>query len=152
MSSALTRKSAWFLFGLAFGVVYREVFETILFYVALWAEGNGTAVLAGAVLGAVALVIIAWLLLRYSRNLPIGQFFLYSSLLIAVLAVVLAGKGIAALQEAGWVGVRPVDVPRIEVIGLFPTWQGVIAQLATLCILVAAFWYNESSARTAAAK
>jgi high-affinity iron transporter len=151
MSTALTRKSAWFLFGLAFVVVYREVFETILFYVALWAEGNGTAVLAGAGLGAVALIVIAWLLLRYSRNLPIGQFFLYSSLLIAVLAVVLAGKGIAALQEAGWVGVRPVDVPRIEVIGLFPTWQGVIAQLATFCILVAAFWYNARQARAVAA-
>src|SRR6185503_10596591 len=34
MQGALSRGSAWFLFGLAFIVVYREVFETILFYAA----------------------------------------------------------------------------------------------------------------------
>src|SRR3546814_7110330 len=31
MNSALSRGSAWFMAGLAFVVVYREVFETILF-------------------------------------------------------------------------------------------------------------------------
>ena len=36
MHGALSRGSAWFLFGLAFIVVYREVFETILFYAARW--------------------------------------------------------------------------------------------------------------------
>src|SRR3546814_19244915 len=36
LSKALSRRSAWFLFGLTFVVVYREVFETILFYQALW--------------------------------------------------------------------------------------------------------------------
>src|SRR3546814_10011325 len=38
LSRALSRQSAWFLFGLAFIVVYREVFETILFYAALRSE------------------------------------------------------------------------------------------------------------------
>jgi hypothetical protein len=38
-------------------------------------------------------------MLRYSRRLPIGKFFNYSSWLMAVLTVVLAGKGIAALQR-----------------------------------------------------
>ena len=32
MTGALSKRSAWFLFGLTFVVVYREVFETILFY------------------------------------------------------------------------------------------------------------------------
>ncbi len=47
MARALSRRSAWFLFLLAFVVVYREVFETILFYAALWTQGNGGAMLAG---------------------------------------------------------------------------------------------------------
>ncbi|MDP1908941.1 MAG: FTR1 family protein, partial [Hyphomicrobium sp.] len=38
MNRALSRGSAWFLFGLAFLVVYREVFETILFYAAKWTD------------------------------------------------------------------------------------------------------------------
>ena len=38
---------------------------------------------------------VAWVMLRYSRTLPIGKFFAYSSVLVAILAVVLAGKGTA---------------------------------------------------------
>ena len=66
MSTALSGRSAWLLFGLAFIVVYREVFETILFYAALWSQGNGMAMLAGAGSAILALVLIAWLMLRYS--------------------------------------------------------------------------------------
>lgn len=149
MSRALSRRSAWFLFLLAFIVVYREVFETILFYIALWSQGGALEILLGAGLGALSLAAIAWALLNYSRRLPIGQFFLYSSLLIAVLAVVLAGKGVAALQEAGWLAVRPIpQLPRIEIIGLYPTLQGVAAQLLTLGVLVSAFWWNHRRSAT----
>lgn len=48
MSRALSGGSGWFLFGLAFVVVYREVFETILFYAALSAQGDNGMLLAGA--------------------------------------------------------------------------------------------------------
>ena len=48
LSAALSKRSAWFLFLLAFMVVYREVFETILFYAAMWSQGARTAILAGA--------------------------------------------------------------------------------------------------------
>jgi len=47
LSSALNKRTAWFLFSLAFVAVYREVFETVLFYAALWTEGNGWPLLAG---------------------------------------------------------------------------------------------------------
>ena len=108
MQGALSRGSAWFLFGLAFIVVYREVFETILFYAALWTADNGATILAGALTGASCCSrSIAWAMLRLSRTLPIGQFFRYSAILIAILAVILAGKGIGALQEAGLIGDHP---------------------------------------------
>ena len=44
----MSKSSAWFLFLLAFVVVYREVFETILFYAALWSQGAHLAIIAGA--------------------------------------------------------------------------------------------------------
>ena len=140
MQGALSRGSAWFLFGLAFLVVYREVFETILFYAALWTPENGGTVLAGALTGAALLAVIAWVMLRYSRKLPITQFFAYSAILIAILAVVLAGKGVGALQEAGVMGITPLSgVPRITIIGLFPTLEAVGAQLLTLTGLLIGF-------------
>jgi high-affinity iron transporter len=150
VSAALSRRSGWFLFLLSFVVVYREVFETILFYAALWAEGNGVAMLAGAGVAAGLLALIAWIMLRYSARLPITQFFSWSSILIAILAVVLAGKGIAGLQEAGVLGVRPLDsVPRVDILGLFPTVQTVLAQVAAIVILAAGFWFSGRSAAAA---
>ena len=66
------------------------------------------APLAGGIaVAALLLALIAWAMLRFSARLPIGKFFAYSAALIAVLAVVLAGKGVAALQEAGMLGVTP---------------------------------------------
>lgn len=141
LSAALSKRSAWFLFLLAFIVVYREVFETILFFAALWSQGAQAALLSGAGLAVICLGVIAWALLSYSKRLPIAQFFSYSSILIAVLAVVLAGKGVAGLQEAGLLDVRPLTLlPRIEVLGVFPTWEGLVAQLLTLAAVVIGFW------------
>jgi len=143
MTNALSRRSAWFLFGLAFIAVYREVFETILFYAALWTQGNGGALLAGAGTAVATLAVIAWAMLRYSRQLPIAKFFAYSSWLMAVLTVVLAGKGVAALQEAGIIDIAPVaDAPRLSVLGFFPTWQTILAQFLMAVAIGAGFSLN----------
>jgi high-affinity iron transporter len=143
MAKALSGGSAWLLFGLAFIVVYREAFETILFYAALWTQGSGGTILAGALSACAALAVVAWVMLRYSRRLPIGKFFTYSSWLMAVLTVVLAGKGIAALQEAGMVSIAPLrSVPRISLVGLFPTTQTVAAQVLMIAALAIGFALN----------
>jgi high-affinity iron transporter len=149
---ALSKKSAWFLFLLAFIAVYREVFETILFFAALSGQGRVGALVAGGAAGIAVLGLIALLMLRFSRTLPIGKFFSYSSILIAVLAVVLAGKGVAALQEAGLLGVTPLGwLPRVSMLGLFPTLQGLLAQAATLAILLVGFGRNRRAGALAAA-
>jgi high-affinity iron transporter len=141
MAATLDR-SAWFLFGLAFLSVYREVFETILFYVAMWNEGPRPWLIGGIGAGAATLAVIAWVLLRTSRRLPLGKFFSASSALIAVLAVVLTGKGIAALQEAGWIGVHVAPLPRIELLGIYPTWQSFTAQAIVALVLAAGYGLN----------
>jgi high-affinity iron transporter len=147
VGQALSKKSAWFLFLLAFVAVYREVFETILFFTALSAEGRLAPLIGGAAAAAALLVVIAVVMFRFSRKLPITKFFAYSSALIAVLAVVLAGKGVAALQEAGMIGVTPLDrAPRMEILGLYPTMEGLLGQAATLAILLVGFARNRRGA------
>ena len=140
MQGALSRGSAWFLFGLAFIVVYREAFETILFYAALWTSGNGGTILAGALTAVALLAVIAWVMLRLSKTLPITQFFRYSAILIAVLAVILIGKGIGALQEAGTMSSTALPgAPRVTAVGLFPTLESVGAQLLMFAALAIGF-------------
>jgi high-affinity iron transporter len=148
LHNALARDSRWFLFALAFVAVYREVFETILFFTAMAAEGSVGGLIAGGIAGCAVLAAIAVAMLRFSQRLPIGKFFAYSSALVAILAVVLAGKGVAALQEAGLIGVDPLAwLPRISMLGLFPTLQGISAQVATLLALLLGFAWNRWSSR-----
>jgi high-affinity iron transporter len=143
MDRALSRGSAWFLFGLTFVVVYREVFETILFYAALWTPTNGGTILAGALAAIVLLALIAWLMLRYSRKLPITQFFRYSAILIAALAIILAGKGVGALQEAGVIPITQLEGwPRISWLGVFPSVEAVSAQLLTLLAVISGYRFT----------
>lgn len=143
MTQALSKGSAWFLFSLSFLVVYREVFETILFFSAMWSQGNGGAVLAGAGVATVLLAIIAAAMIAFSKKLPIEKFFAYSSFLIAVLAVVLIGKGVSALQEAGLISLNLLSgFPRVELLGMYPTMETAGAQAVMIALLMAGFVYN----------
>ena len=147
LSAAMTRRSAWALFALSFLAVYREVFETVLFYSALAGDGNNGALLGGLLGGMAVLAILAWLMLRTSARMPIGKFFSLSSILVAVLAVVLAGKGVAGLQEAGWLSASPIHWPRIEVLGVYPSVETTTAQAVILIIALAGFALNARRAR-----
>ncbi|WP_420477150.1 FTR1 family protein [Noviherbaspirillum sp. ST9] len=142
LSSALGKRSALMLFILAFVTVYREVFETVLFYAALWSDGAGGHLLAGLGLGIVILAAIAYVMLRTSARLPIGQFFAVSSALVAVLAVVLMGKGVAALQEAGMLDVTPLDVPSVDLLGIYPSMQTIVAQIVVLLVVAGSMFLN----------
>ena len=140
MGKALSRGSAWFLFGLAFVVVYREAFETILFYSALWNPQSSGTIFAGALSAVALLAVISWAMLRYSRKLPITQFFRYSAILIAILAVILAGKGIGAFQEAGLLSATLIaGLPRLAELGFFPTMETIGGQLVALLALLIGF-------------
>lgn len=141
MTSA-SRSSAYAMAGLAFVAVYREVFETVLFFSALWTEGNGGALLAGLLVGATILAGIAWAMLRTSARMPIGKFFSVSSVFVAVLAVVLIGKGVKALQEAGVFSAHPLASLRVDVLGIFPTDETLLAQLAVALVALLGFWFN----------
>jgi high-affinity iron transporter len=139
--AALSRGSLGVLAGLTFVAVYREVFETVLFFQALAAqagpEGRG-ALLAGMGAGVVVLAVLALSIFRLGQRLPMRRFFAASSVLLYALAVVLAGHGIAALQEAGWIPATPASFFRFEWLGIYPTWQGLALQAALLLAALAA--------------
>jgi high-affinity iron transporter len=141
------------LFGFAlvsFFAVYREVFETVLFYQALWLESEGNAqaaVLAGFGVGAVALAVLAWLIARVSVRLPLGLFFSASSVLLAVMAVAFAGQGIAALQSAGKLSSNPITFPSVPLLGIYPNLQGLLLQIALIAIIVIGFVYARMARR-----
>jgi high-affinity iron transporter len=142
ISGVLGGGRLWGLALLSFLAVYREAFETVLFYQTLWVQagpGGHSALLAGIGVAALALVAIGWAILRLSVHLPLKLFFSVNSVLIFVLAVIFTGQGIAALQEAGKLPVSPVDhLPTIGLIGFHPNLQTILAQSAL--IVAACVW------------
>lgn len=151
---AMSRGTLWGLALVAFFAVYREAFETVLFYQTLWAQTQGagrSALLGGLASGLVALAALGWLLLRYSVRLPLGLFFGAASLMLAVLAVVFAGKGVFALQAAGKLPVHELALPALPVLGFYPNLQALLAQLILLALVLVAFAWNYWGARPQAA-
>lgn len=140
---------------LSFFTVYREVFETVLFYQALWIQvgeaGHGS-VLYGIGVAFAIVAAAAWAVFRFGVRLPIRQFFAVSSAMIAVLAVVFTGKGIAALQEAGKFPLNPIDFPRVPLLGIYPNLEGLVLQSLVLLLLLAGYFYTHVSARKAATR
>lgn len=150
LSGALTRGTVGALALISFLAVYREIFEVVLFYQALWTQagaGGGSAVIVGFLAAALALALISWLLFRYGMRLPLGPFFAVSSLLMALLAVVFVGKGVAALQEAGRMAIDVVAFPRVPALGVYPTEQSLVAQMAVLAIVLLGFGWGYMNAR-----
>ena len=138
VEKALSRGSVLALASVSFFAVYREAFETVLFYQALWfqSENSHTEIIWGMVAGAALLVVLFFVIFKLALRIPLKYFFSFTSVFLYLLSFILLGKGIKELQEAGMVGVTPLEfLPRIDVLGLYPTLETVLPQ----GILLAAF-------------
>jgi high-affinity iron transporter len=77
VGAALEKRTVWAMASVSFLAVYRELFEIVLFYQALWAQsGSGVhgAVLGGIGASVVILAIAGWGIFTYGVRLPLGPF------------------------------------------------------------------------------
>lgn len=142
---ALAGRTLWVLSGVIFLAVYREIFEIVLFYQALWMQTDPGAriYMAGGMLsGFLGLVVITWIILRFSVRLPLKTFFTANAIFLFLLAVIFAGHGVAALQEAGKIPADPLPLPRFGFIGLYPTIQTLSIQILLLMLGMGIFLYG----------
>jgi len=140
---------------LAFLVVFREGFETVLFYQALVVEAGGTAagmaaVAGGLVAGLVLLSILYAAIRWFGVHVPMRPFFAVTGGLLYLLAIKFAGVGILELQEAGWLGQHPLAwVPDTSFLrdwlGVFPDALALSLQgLLVLALLFGWLWTRGS--------
>ncbi len=152
VQTALDTRTLWTLAVVSFLAVYREIFEIILFYQALWAQVNAEshrAVFYGAVLAVALLALMTWLIYKFGMRLPLKQFFTASAIIMIALAFIFTGKGIAALQEAGSLASSPVPFPTIELLGIYPNLQALVLQAIVVVLALAIFFYDRKEKKTA---
>jgi high-affinity iron transporter len=153
VTAALQQGGGRALTFVAFLAVYREGAETALFYQALFNEGPHVAlpISLGILAGFVALGVIFTLFYRFGVKIPLRPFFSVTSVLLYYMAFVFTGKGIKELQEGNLIPLSAIrGFPHVEWLGLYPTWQGVLAQLTLLLLFAFAvlktFWPKRSVA------
>jgi len=144
MQSALSSGSGMALSAVAFLAVYREGFETILFYKALFtsAGSSSVSVIGGIAAGSVGLVAVYLIINQLGLRVAMKPFFAVTGVMLYYMAFVFAGKGIAELQEARIIPLTVIEgAPRIPVLGVYPTLESLLGQGLLLALaLVAAGW------------
>src|SRR5213075_324896 len=139
VNNALAHGGGKALAFVAFLAVYREGAETALFYQALFDEGPHVVLplSLGILVGFAALAVIFTLFYRFGVRIPLRPFFGVTSVLLYYMSFVFLGKGIREMQEGNALSISAIrDFPRADWIGqwlgLFPSWEGLFAQLALL--------------------
>jgi high-affinity iron transporter len=127
---------------LGFTAVYREGFETALFYQALLSFGTGLTpwVGAGFALGALALAAVTVVIFRLGRKLPVSTFLRVAVIAVMATSVAFLGNAVHGLQEAFVIDRTPFG-PRLPIFlsqatGWWPTTQTVLAQLGLTLVYV----------------
>lgn len=126
---------------LSFLAVFREGAETVIFYESIYSMSQDAHGMWVGGLTAAAVLIVIFLILRFtSVKIPIGPFFLVTSILMAVLVVIFAGGGIHALIEGDLIeGTYLSIVPTNDWIGLYPYVETIAAQVIAAIAVVALF-------------
>jgi high-affinity iron transporter len=147
--AAAATGSSLALAGVGFTAVFREGFETTLFYQALlfFADGLELWVGLGAAAAAVVLTVIGFAIFRAGRKIPARQFLAIAVGLVMTLSVAFIGNAVRGLQEAAIAPVTFVEsLPRLpiflaELTGCHPTVQTIAAQIALASVyILGAIW------------
>jgi high-affinity iron transporter len=150
VSAAIAAGGALAFAGLGFTAVYREGFETVLFYQALtlFAEGLILWVVLGAAAAALALGGLGYAIFGLGRRLPIRPMLIAGASILLLLSVAFVGNAVRSLQSADVIGATPIEdgwarqpIFLAELTGIHPTVEGVAVQAALLGIYaLGALW------------
>jgi high-affinity iron transporter len=149
-ASAIAAGGALAFAGLGFTAVYREGFETVLFYQALtlFAQGLILWVVLGGAAAALALAGVGYAIFGLGKKLPLKPLLIGGVSILLLLSVAFVGNAVRSLQEVDVIDATPIEggwarlpVFLAELTGIHPTTQGVAAQAALLAVYVLGFLY-----------
>ena len=146
--SAISVGSTASLVAVGFTAVYREGFETALFYQSLltFGEGLGRYVLLGIGLAVAALAVVAHIVFALGRKLPVRKFMNTAVALVMATSVAFLGNALNTLQSADVLAYRRTTFPRLpiflaEATGVWPTVPSLVGQAALTLVYLSGATY-----------
>ena len=128
---------------LSFFTVYREGFETVLFYQAMlsFAKYMEWYVVAGLVIGLAIIVATAVVVRKLGRRLPLKVLFALTMGIGAYMSIAFMGNAVREFQELGYIPTTPLIgiIPRFDInlasmTGIHPTVESIVAQITLLAV------------------
>ncbi|HEX7031730.1 MAG TPA: FTR1 family protein [Nitrososphaera sp.] len=147
---ATTTGSIMVFIMLSFFTVYREGFETVLFYQAMisFAKYMEWYVVAGLVVGLGVITALTFLVRRLGKKLPLRVLFAVTMGIGAYMSIAFMGNAVREFQEVGYIPTTHLigTVPRLDIntatmTGIHPTLETIVAQVALLSVYLAGSFY-----------
>lgn len=141
---------------LGFTSVFREGAETVLFLQAMVLDAGTATVLEGVLLGLAGVAVVGALVFMMQKKLPHKKMLIITGFMIAFVLVTMVGNTVHVMQVVGWMPITPIENLTLPYwtgiwLGLYATWEGVIAQLLAVVFVVgsyfAAEWSHDRSQR-----
>ncbi|MGA2642196.1 MAG: FTR1 family protein [Spirochaetia bacterium] len=146
---AIAAGGTWSLFALALFAVLREGAETVILLVGIESGIGPVQLFAGVGVALVLLVLIGFLVIRFSARLPLHYFFLVATILIYYLAFKIAGESIHSLQVAGIIPSHYAErLPAVGPLGMSQTWETFALQAIVLALVCAEIATTEARRST----
>jgi high-affinity iron transporter len=142
---ATTTGSLMVFVMLSFFTVYREGFETVLFYQAIFSFSKYMEwyVITGLISGLIVIIGVALVVRRLGKKLPLRVLFGLTMGIGAYMSIAFMGNAVREFQELGYISTTPLIgiVPRFDInlatmTGIHPTLETVVAQMILLSIYV----------------
>ena len=147
---ATTTGSVMVFSMLSFFTVYREGFETVLFYQAMlsFAKNMETFVFLGLTLGLVVILSVVFIIRKLGKKLPLRVLFGLTMGIGAYMSIAFIGNAVREFQEIGYISTTHLFgiIPRLEInlatmTGIHPTLETTIAQIILLSVYVVGSLY-----------
>ena len=147
---ATTTGSVMVFVMLSFFTVYREGFETVLFYQAMsgFAKYMEIYVVLGFVIGMISLLGLYYVMRKLGRKLPLRALFGLTMGVGAYLSIAFLGNAVRELQildilpYTGLIGIIPrLDINLAMMTGIYPTLETIVAQVILLGVYLIASSY-----------
>lgn len=147
---ATTTGSVMVFVMLSFFTVYREGFETVLFYQAMisFAKYMEWYVLAGLLAGIAVITGVTLLVRKMGKRLPLRVLFGLTMGVGTYMSIVFIGNAIREFQTLEYISTTPMIgvIPRLDInlatmTGIHPTLETVVAQLILLAVYMAGSVY-----------
>ncbi|CAN5462770.1 hypothetical protein BH18THE2_BH18THE2_20420 [soil metagenome] len=142
---ATTTGSVMVFVMLSFFTVYREGFETVLFYQAIFsfAKYMEWYVVAGMISGLAVIIGVAVVVRKIGKKLPLRVLFGLTMGIGAYMSIAFIGNAIREFQELGYISTTHLIgiVPRLDInlatmTGIHPTLETIVAQIILLSVYI----------------